>query len=98
LIHNNRAKQRAAKKLKWSKQNMTRQLRARLSWLKDDLKREKAGLKQALYYCKLLKKRPSISTSVKAWKNGILKTKRDLANLTSLIKRRQRNGQSYKIL
>ncbi len=81
-----------------AKLGMTKNLRNRLRWIKTDLKGEEAGLKKSLYWCKLLKKHPSKSTSVKAWKNGILKTKRDLVNLTKLIKRRQRNGQCYKIL
>lgn len=87
MIHNNRAKR-----------NMTKQLQARLSWLNADLKREQQGLVDARKWCKLLGKIFSKSTSYKAYTKGIRDTKRQLRSLKSLIYRRQKNNECFKIL
>lgn len=87
MYHSNRAKT-----------NMTKQLRARLSWLKSDLKTEQKGFDQAKKFCKLLGKNFTTSTSYKAYSKGIADTKRQIRSLKSLILRRQKNGECYKIL
>ncbi len=81
-----------------AKSNMTKQLRARLSWLKSDLKTEAKGFEKAKYYCKLLGKNFKTSTSYKAYSKGIADTNRQLKSLEKLILRRQKNGECYKIL
>lgn len=77
---------------------MTKQLRGRLSWLKADLKTEAKGLEKARYYCRLLGKNFTTSTSYKAYSKGILDTSRQIRALKKLILRRQKNGEIYKIL
>lgn len=81
-----------------AKANMTKNLRGRLSWLKADLKTEQRGFEKARYYCKLLGKKFSTSTSYKAYSKGIADTKRQIKALEKLILRRQRSGEINKIL
>lgn len=81
-----------------AKTAMTKNLKGRLSWLESDLKTEQQGMSQAKKWCKLLKKPFCKSTSYKAYSNGIATTKRQIRALKILIRRRQRNGQCFKIL
>lgn len=81
-----------------AKKNFTKQMKGRLEWLESDLATDQGGLEQARYYCKLLKKPFRNSFSYKAYSQGIAKTKRQIASLKKLIKKRERSGEIFKIL
>ena len=79
-----------------AKQNMTTQLKAQLKFFKDDLQRERDALKKAESYLKY--NLPGTKSMISKHKKGIKKTLADIEVMKVRIRRRQRNGECYKIL
>lgn len=85
MYHSNRAKQ-----------NMTKQLKAQLGFYQRDLENERASLRKAKSYLKW--NLPGVKSMVAQHERGVRKTLLDLENLKIRIRKRQRNGEIYKII
>jgi len=79
-----------------AKTNMTKQLKAQLDFYKNDLEYERAALRKAKSYLKY--NLPGVKSMISQHKRGVRKTLTDIENLKIRIKRRQKNGEIYKIL
>lgn len=79
-----------------AKQNMTNQLKAQLGFYERDLQHERASLKKAKSYLKY--NLPGIKSMVAQHERGVRKTLLDIENLKIRIKKRQRNGDVFKII
>ena len=77
-------------------QNMTNQLEAQLEFYEEDLQHERASLKKAKSYLKY--NLPGVKSMVSQHERGVRKTLTDIENLKIRIRKRQRNGEIYKIL
>ena len=76
--------------------NMTKQLKAQLKFLQDDLKHEGKSLVKAKSFLKF--NLPGTKSMIRKHEMGIRKTKQDLELLTKRIKRYQKEGKINKIL
>ena len=79
-----------------AKQNMTDQLKKQWEFYQNDLKHERAALAKAKSYLKY--NLPGVKTMISQHERGVKKTLTDIENLKIRIKRRQKNGEIYKIL
>jgi len=79
-----------------AKTNMTNQLKAQLGFYLRDLENERVSLKKAKSYLKW--NLPGVKSMVSAHERGVRKTLVDIENLKMRIRKRQRNGQIFKIL
>jgi len=79
-----------------AKQNMTNQLKAQLGFYKRDLEHEQKSLRKARSYLRW--NLPGVKSMVSAHERGIRKTMTDIDNLKIRIRKRQRNGQCFRIL
>ena len=68
-----------------AKTNMTNQLKAQLGFYLKDLEHERDSLRKA-------------KSMISQHERGVKKTLTDIENITIRIKRRQKNGEIYKIL
>ena len=85
MYHSNRAKT-----------NMTNQLKAQLGFYKKDLENERDSLRKAKSYLKW--NLPGVKSMVSQHERGVRKTLTDIENLKIRIRKRQRNGEIYKII
>jgi len=79
-----------------ARQNMTNQLKAQLGFYIRDLAHERASLRKAKSYLKW--RLPGVKSMVSQHKRGVRKTLLDIETLKIRIRKRQRNGQIYKII
>ncbi len=79
-----------------AKTNMTNQLKAQLTFYRKDLEYEQASLKKAKSYLKW--NLPGVKSMISQHERGVRKTLTDIENLKIRIRRRQRNGEIYKII
>lgn len=79
-----------------AKTNMTNQLKAQLGFYKKDLEHERVSLRKAKSYLKW--NLPGVKSMVSQHKRGVRKTLADIENLKIRIRKRQRNGEIYKII
>ena len=79
-----------------SKTNMTNQLKAQLGFYQKDLEHERASLKKAKSYLKY--NLPGIKSMLSQHERGVKKTLADIETLKIRIRRRQANGECYKII
>lgn len=79
-----------------AKTNMTNQLKAQLGFYKKDLEHERASLRKAKSYLKW--NLPGVRSMISQHKRGVRKTLADIELLKVRIRKRQRNGEIYKIL
>lgn len=79
-----------------SKTNMTNQLKAQLGFYKRDLLHELASLKKAKSYLKW--NLPGVKTMISQHERGVIKTLDDIERMKIRIRKRQRNGEIFKIL
>lgn len=79
-----------------AKYGLTKQLRTQLKFLQDNLSEKQKTIKKIRMYARY--KLPGYGSMLKAEQNGIAKTKKDIANLKTRIKRRQSEGKIYKII
>jgi len=79
-----------------AKTNLTNQLKAQLGFYLRDLQNERASLRKAKSYLKW--NLPGIKTMISQHKRGVKKTLDDIRNMKIRIRKRQRNGEIYKIL
>jgi len=79
-----------------AKTNMTNQLKAQLGFYKKDLEHELASLRKAKSYLKW--NLPGVKTMIAQHERGVRKTLTDIENLKIRIRRRQKNGENYKII
>ena len=79
-----------------AKTNMTNQLKAQLGFYIRDLRHERDSLKKAKSYLKW--NLPGVKSMVSQHKRGVRKTLTDIENLKIRIRKRQRNGEIYKII
>ena len=76
--------------------NMTKQLKAQLKFLEEDLKNEEKALKKAKTFSKY--KLPGIKQMILRHEAGLRQTKRDLQQIKNRIKKYQKEGKINKIL
>ena len=76
--------------------NMTRQLKAQLKFLQDDLKNEEKALKKAKSFSKF--KLPGTKIMIQRHAAGVRQTKRDLEQIKNRIRKYQKEGKINKIL
>ncbi len=79
-----------------AKTNMTNQLKKQLEFYQDDLIRERAALAKAKTFLKY--NLPGIKSMISQHERGVKKTLTDIDNLKIRIKRRQKNGEIFKII
>ncbi len=79
-----------------AKQGLTDQLKAQLGFLQRDLEHEKSSLAKAKTYLKW--NLPGTKTMIRRHKSGVRKTLNDLRVLKVRIRKRERNGECFKIL
>ena len=84
-MHSNRAKQ-----------NMTRQLKSRLSFFQNTLRERQKTVSKIRTYAKY--NLPGYNQTLSRELSGIDKVKKDISNLKVLILRRQKNGKINKVL
>ncbi len=80
----------------WAKRNMTNQLKSQLGFYYVDLQHEKNSLRKAKSYLKY--NLPGVKSMVLQHQRGVRKTLKDIKNMKIRIRKRQKNGQCYKIL
>lgn len=85
MVHSNRAKQ-----------NMTNQLKAQLEFYKKDLEYERDSLRKSKSYLKW--NLPGVKSMVSQHERGIRKTLTDIELLKIRIRKRQKNGEIFKII
>ena len=76
--------------------NMTKQLKAQLKFLEDDLKNEERSLTKAKTFSKY--KLPGIKNMIARHQAGVRQTKRDLIQIKNRIRKYQKQGKINKIL
>ena len=76
--------------------NMTKQLKAQLKFLEEDLKNEEKALIKAKKFSKY--KLPGIKKMIQRHEAGVRQTKLDLVQIKNRIKRYQKEGKINKIL
>ena len=81
---------------KRAKQNMTRQMKFRLTFLQNTLRERHKTLAKIRTYAKY--KLPGYNQTLLRELSGIAKVKKDISNLKVLILRRQKNGEINKII
>jgi hypothetical protein len=81
---------------KRAKQGLTNELKAQLGFLEKDLVHEKASLAKAKSYLKW--NLPGTKGMVKRHQSGVNQTLRQLRELKIRIRKRQKNGECFKIL
>ncbi len=79
-----------------AKTNMTNQLKAQLGFYLRDLQHERVSLNKAKSYLKW--NLPGVKSMVSQHERGVRKTLADIENLKARIRKRQRNGEIFKIL
>ena len=79
-----------------AKQGLTNQLKAQLGFLERDLEHEKSSLAKAKSYLKW--NLPGTKTMVRRHESGVKKTLNDLRLLKIRIRKREKNGECFKIL
>ncbi len=79
-----------------AKKNMTSQVAGMLKFLQDDLKGEMKGLEKAKTFLKY--NLPGTKQMIARHEAGVRKTKRDIAQITTRIKRLQKEGKINRIL
>jgi len=79
-----------------AKTNMTKQLKAQLGFYIRDLQYERASLRKAKSYLKW--NLPGVKSMVSQHERGVRKTLADIETLKIRIRKRQRNGEIYKII
>ena len=85
MIHSNRAKT-----------NMTNQLKKQLEFYQNDLVHERAALTKAKSYLKF--NLPGVKSMISQHERGVKKTLTDIENLKIRIRKRQANGECFKII
>jgi len=81
---------------KRAKQGLTNELKAQLGFLEKDLEHEKASLAKAKSYLKW--DLPGTRRMVSRHQSGVRQTENDLRQLKTRIRKRQKNGECFKIL
>ena len=81
---------------KRAKKTLTEELKAQLGFLEKDLEHEKASLAKAKSYLKW--DLPGTRRMVSRHQSGVRQTENDLRQLKIRIKRREKNGECFKIL
>lgn len=81
---------------KRAKQGLTNELKAQLGFLERDLEHEKSSLAKARSYLKW--NLPGTKTMVRRHQSGVKQTLKQLRELKVRIKRREKNGECFKIL
>ena len=81
---------------KRAKKTLTEELKAQLGFLERDLEHEKSSLAKAKSYLKW--DLPGTKNMVRRHESGVRQTLNDLRILKIRIKRRQKNGECFKIL
>lgn len=76
--------------------NMTKQLKAQLKFLENDLKNEERALANAMTFSKY--KLPGVKTMIARHQAGVRQTKRDLIQIKNRIRKYQKQGKINKIL
>ena len=84
------------KRSKRAKQGLTNELKAQLGFLQRDLVHEKSSLAKAKSYLKW--NLPGTKTMVRRHKSGVKQTLNDLRLLKIRIRKREKNGECFKIL
>lgn len=79
-----------------AKTNMTNQLKKQLEFFKDDLVREKAALSKAKSFLKY--NLPGTKSMISKHEQGVKKSLTDIENLKIRIRKRQANGECFKII
>jgi len=79
-----------------AKTNMTNQLKAQLGFYKQDLEHERNSLRKAKSYLKY--NLPGVKSMISQHERGVRKTLADIEALKIRIRKRERNGECYKIL
>ena len=79
-----------------AKQGLTDQLKAQLGFLERDLEHEKSSLAKAKSYLKW--DLPGTKTMVRRHQSGVKLTLKDLRILKIRIRKREKNGECFKIL
>ena len=79
-----------------AKQGLTNELKAQLGFLERDLEHEKSSLAKAKSYLKW--NLPGTKTMVRRHKSGVKQTLNDLRLLKIRIRKREKNGECFKIL
>ena len=79
-----------------AKKNMTKQLKAQLGFYMRDLQHERVSLRNAKSFLKY--NLPGVKSMVSQHKRGVRKTLADIETLKIRIRKRQRNGEIYKII
>lgn len=79
-----------------AKTNMTNQLKKQLEFYQNDLIHEREALAKAKSYLKY--NLPGIKSMLSQHERGVKKTLVDIENLKIRIKRREKNGEIFKII